>query len=404
MDEHPSDSVDLNRYIIRALPDTAVTYEQLRTTVAGAALRPLISSLSEDVHHPAIVAAILCVKNVFDNLSDLELTSFRISKWLFMTVTNDDTGINESRGLACEIIAWQFLTFLSERELVDYLLHEIPSSHQSNSDTRDAENGGPRQLPTPRHPTGPVDEWSSLLVHDSSSSSTPSKPPRSSSSTPEHTSAQQVNGGTTAFVVEGDLSMSFSGMNALEIAAVASAKKFLSQRVVQRVVEDIWNGEVIFFESISVHATKKPQRYNKRCVICSTTKLWSTRLMVYRFADPYARLRVPKYQKLFQAAFFVSFLILYYAVLVERNPRRVSATEVFLYIWIGSFAYDELGELMDAGIMFYQTDFWSLWDLAIIGIGAAFFITRAYTTWSSTHSTPDFARCHWPCKGQQSHY
>ena len=103
-------------------------------------------------------------------------------------------------------------------------------------------------------------------------------------------------------------------------------------------------------------------------------------LNMARFADPYARLRVPKYQKLFQAAFFVSFLILYYAVLVERNPRRVSVTEVFLYIWIGSFAYDEFGEFMDAGIMFYQTDFWSLWDLAIIGIGLAFFITRACTT------------------------
>ena len=191
-----------------------------------------------------------------------------------MTVTNDDTGINESRGLACEIIAWQFLTFLSERELVDYLLHEISSSQQSLSGTHDAENETPRQRSKRNHSAGSADERSPLLVHDNASFSTPSKPPRNSSSAPRHASAHQANDGNSAFTVEGDLSMSFSGMNALEIAAVASAKKFLSQRVVQRVVEDIWNGEVVFFEAISVHATKKPQRYNKRCVTCSTTKLW----------------------------------------------------------------------------------------------------------------------------------
>jgi hypothetical protein len=33
----------------------------------------------------------------------------------------------------------------------------------------------------------------------------------------------------------------------LEIAGVASAKKFLSQVTVQKIVEDIWNGDVIFW-------------------------------------------------------------------------------------------------------------------------------------------------------------
>ena len=46
-------------YIIQAVPDTAATYEQLRTTIAGSALQHLISNFAENVHHPAIVAAIL---------------------------------------------------------------------------------------------------------------------------------------------------------------------------------------------------------------------------------------------------------------------------------------------------------------------------------------------------------
>lgn len=92
--------------------------------------------------------------------------------------------------------------------------------------------------------------------------------------------------------------------------------------------------------------------------------------------DPYSRLRVPKYQKIFEAVFFATFLGLYYAVLLERHPERLGFFEVLLYIWIAAFAYDEIGEFRDAGHLFYAADFWSLWDLCIILIGIAFLIAR----------------------------
>jgi hypothetical protein len=56
----------------------------------------------------------------------------------------------------------------------------------------------------------------------------------------------------------------FFGLNALEIATIVHAKRFLSQRVVQRVVDDIWNGEIVFWDSLTVHSTKKPQLFNRR--------------------------------------------------------------------------------------------------------------------------------------------
>lgn len=93
-----------------------------------------------------------------------------------------------------------------------------------------------------------------------------------------------------------------------------------------------------------------------------------------RRADPYSRLRIPKYQKLFEALFFVMFLALYYAVLVERNPQKITIVEVFLYIWIAAFAYDEFGDFQDAGTLFYAMDFWSIWDIGIVGIGAAYLV------------------------------
>jgi len=64
-----------------------------------------------------------------------------------------------------------------------------------------------------------------------------------------------------------DPTATFAGCNALEIAAIADAKKFLSQRVVQNIVTDIWNGEIVFWESLSVKAQKKARTYDKRYVM-----------------------------------------------------------------------------------------------------------------------------------------
>jgi hypothetical protein len=76
-------------------------------------------------------------------------------------------------------------------------------------------------------------------------------------------------------------------------------------------------------------------------------------------------------------------------VLVQRHPHAITVTEVFLYIWIAAFAYDEFGEFMDAGAMFYQTDFWSLWDLGIIITGVAFLILRKFSSLASLTITAD---------------
>ena len=72
-----------------------------------------------------------------------------------------------------------------------------------------------------------------------------------------------------------DLTSPFLGLNTLEIAAVADAKKFLSQKPVQRIITDIWNGSIVFWDTLNVDTKKKAKRYDKRT------------------ANPYSRLRVP---------------------------------------------------------------------------------------------------------------
>lgn len=98
--------------------------------------------------------------------------------------------------------------------------------------------------------------------------------------------------------------------------------------------------------------------------------------MLCRKDDPYCRLRVPRYLKLFEVLFFAVFLILYSLLLVDRNIDRVTAVEAILWVWIAAFSYDEYGQYMDAGLAFYVADFWSLWDFGIILIGLIYFFTR----------------------------
>ena len=319
----------LSTYVVKAI-DAAYSWEQIRTSVVGQSLRPLISSLCDDCHHPAIVASLLACRYVFGSND------------------SDDTGLSESRALACEFVAWQFLTFLSEKELIEYLTWELPAyfDNKSTSST-------PRSNGNLSHCASNTDESAPLLQSHSVSPDGLGPPPRATFGTADGAEDELHDIAPRA---EDALALSLSGMNALEIAAIADAKHFIAQRPVQKLVDDIWEGDVIFWESLSVHAVKRARVYDKR------------------IADPFVRLRVPKYQKTAQVAFFITFLLLYYRVLLARNPSHVNAPEFFLYIWIAAYAYDEFGEIKDAGLKFYRTDFWSLWDVAIILIGATFFI------------------------------
>lgn len=146
-------------------------------------------------------------------------------------------------------------------------------------------------------------------------------------------------------------------LNALEIAVIANAKRFLSQYIVQKIITGLWHGEIVFWDEVSANATKKPRYYNART------------------ADPYSRLRVPKYLKAWEVAFFIAFLILYYSVVLERSHTKIPVVEMVFYVWLLAFAWDEVLEWGDSGI-FYLADFWNVFDMIMISIGFVFAILR----------------------------
>lgn len=279
-----------------------------------------------------------------------------MAKYVFNSTDDEGTGLSESHGLACELVAWQFLTFVSEKELIDCLLYEIPDP--SHDGPVSHISPGVAYMPS-KVSSDPDEETPLVQSHphqDQTRLSRPPGQPRSVSftdATDDYGAEDHVK-----HAVDEEAIRTLVGMNSLEIAAITGAKKFMCREPVQKIINDIWNGNIMFWESLSVHAVRKPRIYNRRLV------------------DPYARLRVPLYQKAFQIAFFVTFLLLFYVVLVGRVTERIAFTEVLLYLWVAAFAVDEFGEIQDAGLLFYKIDFWSLWDVAIIGISTAFVALR----------------------------
>ncbi|CRL22519.1 unnamed protein product [Penicillium camemberti] len=324
----------LFNFISMAVGDMAYTFEQMLYGSQGHRLRQLVHALADDTHNPFIIVALM------------------ILKWDFTTATEDDWGLNESRGAACEFVAWQFLCHLNQGETIEFLLEELPSPRRGSANIIEPEAGN-TGLASVQGDTSQTESEASPLLPNPSFYRLFGK-----RTTETQLSGTSQDTQTHEEIYAAQRYSQFFGLNALEIATIAHAKRFLSQRVVQKVVDGIWKGEIVFWDSLTVNSTKKPHIFNRRT------------------ADPYSRLRVPLYRKIFEAAFFMSFLFLYYAVLVERRQEAVGIFEAVMYVWIVAFAYDELSGIIDAGVVFYQMDFWSLWNLSIIGVGMAFVITR----------------------------
>ncbi|KAF2838889.1 hypothetical protein M501DRAFT_1011617 [Patellaria atrata CBS 101060] len=302
---------NLSEFFVEAF-ETRYSFDELRTTGHGRILAPLVNYLAEEVHHCAIVHALLALKGHFSALA-----------------LDDDRGVMSTRGFACEIVAWRFVAMLAEREAIDALLFEIPSGSNDRNRTPDTE--------------------ASL-----------------------HTRPTDLNTRQQSSLSEWDkFAASFANLNALEIGVVTGAKKFMSQRVIQKVINEIWRGDIIFWETLSFNSVKKAKIYNKRR------------------ADPFCRLRVPRYLKAFEVLFFACFLSLYYIVLLEEAFWSITISEILLYIFLAGFAYDEFGGYIDAGQAFYAIDFWSVWDLGIVFVGVAFFVTRMIGLYQHSHSLTD---------------
>ncbi|KAG9259132.1 uncharacterized protein F5Z01DRAFT_26514 [Emericellopsis atlantica] len=331
------------------------TFEQLRTTSSGNCLRVLVDHLAKNCENQAIVNALLALK------------------WHYAVDDENEQGLGPTRSSACEIVAWRFLTRFPERVALDYCLYEIPEAQLPSQ-------MGPLAAQTSQDPEdnaelAPLLSRFSARTDRSNSISAPtgSKTKRSELLFSLSRLTEGSHDSASAGPDDEDPSAAFEGLNALEIAAVADAKRFLSQHVVQKILTGIWNGQIVYWDALSLHARKQPRFYHPDR------------------ADPYSRLRVPKYMKCWEVVFFGIFLCLFYAVLIVPPKDRLTGVEFALWFWFAAFLFDELSEWGDAGSVIYTADIWNFFDMIVILIGIVFIILRIIGLIQNNHELSGWA-------------
>lgn len=248
----------LPSYLTRAIPDVSYTFEQLKSSPHGHNIRLLIHSLADNSRNPLIIAALMYVTGCVLDVTMETNRPQRILKWQFDNTPDADWGVNESRGYACEYVAWQFLCHLTQDEHIEFLLQELPGpQHRSVSFSQAEEGTSGFRIHNDNYQSDsertPLLKSSSLSRFFSRRRSVDSYSAR----VPEQAGTRDDTHGLERLSL-------FFGLNVLEIAIIVHAKKFLSQKVVQRVVDNIWKGEIVFWDSLSVQSRKRPHFFNEK--------------------------------------------------------------------------------------------------------------------------------------------
>jgi hypothetical protein len=247
-DSFSSVIAQLSPYIEEVI-QASVTFEDLRSPLRSRPLTKLAAHLTDSVRHKLIVPALLALRSYFAGQTD------------------DEPGINLGRAYACEYVAWRYVLQLSEWEIIDCLLEDLDL---------DLSGSPGDQTPEPSHieqslllsPEQHQDHLEAIPRQHTREQHIERRRQRSLSlriSSVSDVLQHTLNDESNVNPVKNEaFAMYFNGLNALEIAAVSNAKKFLSQRIIQRVIERMWTGEIVFWETMGVDSIKEAKVYNKR--------------------------------------------------------------------------------------------------------------------------------------------
>ncbi|RKP06513.1 hypothetical protein THASP1DRAFT_31676, partial [Thamnocephalis sphaerospora] len=180
--------------------------------------------------------------------------------------------------------------------------------------------------------------------------------------------------------------------SALEVAVLCDAKRLCASPAVQRVMDRVWRGDVVFYANLIDDDTGALNggAFGGYGLTRARTAVNVRRGRPRGLRDllRVSRLRVPRYQNLLQVAVYIVFLAVYAEVLMTRSITFTSA-EVVLYVLTAGYALDEITQVYKSGVNFYAQYLWNPLD-SIVLVNLLLFIglrTRSYVRsesgWSS---------------------
>ncbi|KAH9074723.1 hypothetical protein EDB83DRAFT_2218747 [Lactarius deliciosus] len=167
--------------------------------------------------------------------------------------------------------------------------------------------------------------------------------------------------------------------NAIEMAIISKAKRFIKSTPCQKVINAIWSGKCVY------------QADSSHSILSDTYK----RAPIH-FYNPHTaplldhyRLKVPAIRSVLE---YFNFLILFilFVIAVELNETdRLNAWEVAFMIYALGFSLEKAAAMQEHGIRVFFTGTWNGFDLAFIPIFCTYAILRIYGIY---HPTGTWAR------------
>ncbi|KAA1475470.1 hypothetical protein DENSPDRAFT_426990 [Dentipellis sp. KUC8613] len=156
--------------------------------------------------------------------------------------------------------------------------------------------------------------------------------------------------------------------NAIEMAIISRAKRFIKSTPCQKVIDAIWIGKCVY------------QADSSHSILSDTYK--RTPIHFYNphtapLLDHY-RLKVPAIRSVLE---YMNFLILFilFVIAIEYNDRdRLNVWEIVFMIYALGFSLEKAAAMQEHGIKVYFTGTWNGFDVAFVTIYATYVVFRTY--------------------------
>ncbi|GAA5976792.1 hypothetical protein JCM11641_000873 [Rhodosporidiobolus odoratus] len=177
-------------------------------------------------------------------------------------------------------------------------------------------------------------------------------------------------------------------INALELAIIGKARKFIKTSITQSVIKAIYDGRVTYSSSSFIDIL--PDKWkNKEIALYDVHKA--------PLLDHY-RLRVPKYRSIIEFASFLVLFASFILVIVDRHAQddsapatAISFTEVWFFIYSLGHSLDKIASILEHGWSVYAQGLTNGLDAACLPIYIAAFVLRVQSLITGNAHTSDRA-------------
>ncbi|KAI0372690.1 hypothetical protein BV20DRAFT_1050569 [Pilatotrama ljubarskyi] len=154
--------------------------------------------------------------------------------------------------------------------------------------------------------------------------------------------------------------------NAIEMAILGQAKRFIKSSPCQKVIDGIWSGKIVY------------QAESSRSILSDTYK----RNPIH-FYDPHRaplldhyRLKVPAIRSVLEYMNFLILFVLFIFALEYSELNRINLAEVIFMVYALGFTLEKVAAMQEHGIKVYFKGTWNGFDLAFVTLYCTYAIMR----------------------------